>query len=115
MYFSLPTLTSILAIAGIVAATPISPRDTPDRYYLQTKVVGNSSDCGTDKNGLWLYSSHTGAGLGSAALSPNKTYAWEGYLNGTSALFTYPNSPGPWPMVVTYGAYQGWSLHQDIT
>lgn len=80
----------------------------PARYYLNTKVVnGNHKDTGSNKTNLWVYSHHTGAGLGDAGLSSNKSVAWEGYLNGTQQLFTTENNQiGPWPMVITTGPYQ---------
>lgn len=109
-----------MALTGLVAATPLpNKRQTtttpPDRYYLQTKVVDSSNDTGTDKDGLWVYSYHTGAGLGDVGLSSNKTWAWEGYLNGTQQLFTYPNAFAPWPLAVKYGPYQGTSTRKTST
>lgn len=109
MQFKVPTLTALLIAAGLASATPIAERDItpPSRYYLQTKVVGDNKDSGSNKNGLWVYSSHTGAGLGDACLSSNKSIAMVGYLNDTQQLFEYPNLQYPWPLNVGYGPYQG--------
>lgn len=117
MHFNLPSMAAILALTNLVTASPLlherqdsTSSDTvtpPDRYYLQTKVIGDNKDSGTNKDGLYLYSYHTGAGLGDIGLS-NVTTSWVGYLNGTQQLFTYPNAPYPWPMnVQLYGPYQG--------
>ncbi|KIW90606.1 uncharacterized protein Z519_08389 [Cladophialophora bantiana CBS 173.52] len=113
MQFSI--LLTLLSIFSLTPASPLQTRQTidpPARYYLQTKVVnGGHLDFGTNKTNLWLYSYHTGAGLGDAALSTNKSWAWEGYLNGSQQLMTYAgNQAGPWPMYIGYGPYQQWNL-----
>lgn len=102
-------MTTLLAAVGFSSATTLveERQSLPAKYYLQTKVVSNTVTCGTDKNGLWVYSYHTGAGLGDVGLSSNKSWAWEGYLNGTQQLFTYPNNEiGPWPLAIQTGTYQ---------
>ncbi len=115
MHFSVGLLTALLALfTSVATAAPLSEEkratiDPPARYYLQTKVVnGNHTDYGTNKSDLWLFSYHTGAGLGDAALSSNKSWAWEGYLNGSQQLFTYEdNEIGPWPLAIVYAnSYQ---------
>jgi len=114
MYFS----TAIIAAAAFLSAataSPIEERQTtttpPDRYYLRTQVEGKAPHCGTNKNDLWVYSYHTGAGLGDVGLSSNKSWAMEGYLNGSQQMFTYPgNEIGPWPLAIQSGAYQQWSV-----
>jgi hypothetical protein len=114
MHFSVALSTALLALfTSATTAAPLSEAratiDPPARYYLQTKVVnGNHTDHGTNKTDLWVFSYHTGAGLGDAALSSNKSWAWEGYLNGSQQLFTYPdNDVGPWPLAVVYdNSYQ---------
>jgi len=105
--------TVLLLCVNLVVGIPfLDARQTtttpPARYYLNTKVVnGNHKDTGTNKTNLWVYSHHTGAGLGDAGLSSNKSVAWEGYLNGTQQLFTYENNQiGPWPMSISTGPYQ---------
>jgi hypothetical protein len=114
MHFSTLT-TSLISLFAIATASPLNTRQTtttpPARYYLETKVVnGNHKDYGTNKTGLFLYSYHTGAGLGDAALSSNKSIAWEGYLNGTQQLFTTAgNNIGPWPLSVSFAQYTGMS------
>ncbi|KIX09781.1 uncharacterized protein Z518_00862 [Rhinocladiella mackenziei CBS 650.93] len=107
--------TALLSILSLATASPVlEARQTtapPDRYNLRTKLVnGDHIDCGSNKTDLWVYSYHTGAGLGDAGLSSNKSVAWEGYLNGTQQYFTYEgNELGPWPMYIGYGAYQQWN------
>lgn len=113
MFFNTISVTALLAATGLVAATPlITERQAtitpPDRFYLQTKVVGDQQSCGTDKDGLWVWSYHTGAGLSDAVLSSNKSYAVESYQNGTEILFVFPNEPDAWPLNNEYGPYQGW-------
>jgi len=106
MQLTLTTLlaTALLSLSGLATASPLlqtrQTTEPPARYYLKTKVDnGKHVDTGTNKTDLWVFSYHTGAGLGAAGLSPNKTDAWEGYLNGTQQLFTYPeNEIGPWPL-----------------
>ncbi|EXJ91851.1 hypothetical protein A1O3_00401 [Capronia epimyces CBS 606.96] len=114
MHFSAMLATTLLSILTLATAVPVLEArqtiDPPASYYLQTKVVnGQHKDSGTNKTDLWLYSYHTGAGLGDAALSSNKSWAWEGYLNGSQQLFTYENNEiGPWPLAIGYGTYQQW-------
>ncbi|RMD40061.1 hypothetical protein DV735_g5082, partial [Chaetothyriales sp. CBS 134920] len=106
--FALATSAPVAAAAN--SLTTVTP---PSLFYLQTQVVGALPDCGTNKNGLWLYSFHTGAGLGDAVLSRNKSSALQAYLNGTQQLFTYPNNKiGPWPLGITYVPY---SLFNYVT
>lgn len=70
-------------------------------------VNGDHEDFGSNKSALWLYSHHTGAGLGDAGLSSNRSWAMEAYLNGTQQVFTYENNQiGPWPLAIGYGPYQ---------
>ena len=101
----LSSLTLVTASPALDARQIVNP---PARYYLRTKVVnGKHKDCGTNKTNLWVYSHHTGAGLGDAGLSSNKSWAWQGYLNGSQQLFTYDNNQiGPWPLAIGYGPYQ---------
>jgi hypothetical protein len=110
------SLLSLLSLLSLATASPLDTRQTqtvtpPALYYLRTKVVnGAHKDTGSNKTNLYIYSYHTGAGLGDAALSSNKSIAWQGYLNGTQQLMTYPNNTiGPWPLSVQYGSYQGLS------
>lgn len=113
MQFSILLSTAVLCLSAAVQGLPLlEVRDTitpPARYYLHTKVVNidRHNDTGSNKTDLWLYSYHTGAGLGDVGLSSNKSIAWEGYLNGTQQLFTYENNQiGPWPLAIEYGPYQ---------
>ena len=114
MHFFTVVVTTLLAFSGITQAAPtINDRVTtippPSSFKLRTQVVPGIEDCGTDKNNLWLYSFHTGAGLGDAGLSANETHGMLAYLNGTEQLFGYPNttsaSQGPWSMEVTWVPY----------
>ncbi|KIW13467.1 hypothetical protein PV08_08655 [Exophiala spinifera] len=123
MQLTLTTLlaTALLSLSGLATASPLlqtrQTTEPPARYYLKTKVDnGKHVDTGTNKTDLWVFSYHTGAGLGAAGLSPNKTDAWEGYLNGTQQLFTYPeNEIGPWPLSFSsLNLYERW-LEADIS
>ncbi|KAL6251802.1 hypothetical protein RBB50_002012 [Rhinocladiella similis] len=121
MQISTLLTTAILSVFGLATASPLlqtrQTTEPPSRYYLRTSVVnGEHIDAGTNKSDLWVFSYHTGAGLGVAGLSPNKTSAWEGYLNGTQQLFTYPNNEiGPWPLSLVFGnSYQRW-VEADIS
>jgi len=117
MHFPTVLAATLLSLLGSVRASPLDTRQTttttadtvdpPAEYYLQTHVVnGGHRDCGSDKDGLWVYSFHTGAGLGDAALSSNKSWAWPAYLNASQQYFTYAdNDIGGWPMVVLGGTY----------
>ncbi|EXJ93422.1 hypothetical protein A1O1_01814 [Capronia coronata CBS 617.96] len=116
MYLStLLTATLLPLFTSKTTASPLLEKrqtiDPPARYYLRTQTVnGPHEDTGTNKTDLWLYSHHTGAGLGDAGLSSNQSWAWEGYLNGSQQLFTYEdNEVGPWPLAVGYGPYQQWN------
>lgn len=112
MHFSRVLASTLLSLLTLTTASPILETrqtiDPPSRYYLRTEVVnGDHEDSGSNKTNLWLYSHHTGAGLGDAGLSSNQSVAWEGYLNDTQQLFTYENNEiGPWPLSIGYGPYQ---------
>lgn len=102
-----------LALTSVTQASPLSRRvearqdQAPAKFYLQTQVLAGGSDTGSNKHGLYLFSYHTGAGLGIAAAqnsNPNGAYF---YLNGTELLWTYENNQiGPWPVSISSGAYQ---------
>ncbi|OCT52583.1 hypothetical protein CLCR_10785 [Cladophialophora carrionii] len=116
MHFTTILTASLLSVLSLTTASPLDTRQTqtvtpPALYYLRTKVVnGAHKDTGSNKTNLYVYSYHTGAGLGDAALSSNKSTAWQGYLNGTQQLMTYPNNAiGPWPLAVQNGPYQEWN------
>eukprot|EP01099_Mayorella_cantabrigiensis_P008468 TRINITY_DN7963_c0_g1_i1.p1 TRINITY_DN7963_c0_g1~~TRINITY_DN7963_c0_g1_i1.p1 ORF type:complete len:163 (-),score=1.57 TRINITY_DN7963_c0_g1_i1:306-794(-) len=116
MQFSAFLTLAVLLVTTTVQASPMLERrqtiTPPARYYLQTTVVnGDHEDFGSNKSALYLYSHHTGAGLGDAGLSSNISWAMEAYLNGTQQLFTYEgNQIGPWPLAIGYGPYQQWNL-----
>lgn len=111
MYFS-TLFASTAALCGtLVAATPIQARQS-DRFYLKTEVVNypGHNDTGSDKNGLYLFSYHTGAGTGIAAGQKTAPTADSSYfyLNGTQLLWNYPQSSlGPWPFNIVSSAYRG--------
>lgn len=111
---SLAILSSIsLALTSVTQASPLNRRTesrqttAPSKFYLETQVIAGGNDTGTNKGGLYLFSYHTGAGLGIAAAEhsdPNGSYF---YLNGTELLWTYTeNTIGPWPVAIEYGPYQ---------
>lgn len=111
---------SILASVGFAALpylTRASPlletrqEAAPSQFYLQTQVYPGIDDCGTNKDGLYVFSYHTGAGLGIAAAEADQLSSWF-YLNDTNLLFTYEdNEIGPWPTEILYGPYQGMSIN----
>lgn len=78
-------------------------------FYLQSQVYGNNPDLGTNKSGQYVFSYHTGAGLGIAAEGINIP-GMVAYLNGSFLSFTYNGSPGPWPAAISYGPYQSKSI-----
>lgn len=96
-----------LTLTSLAQASPLQARQAPDRFYLQTQVVPGVNDCGSNKQGLYVYSYHTGAGLGVATASPEAPSSWF-YLNDTQLLWTYPdNEIGPWPTTIDYYSYAG--------
>jgi len=116
MHFPTVLTAALLSLCAFATSSPLLQTrktiDPPALYYLRTKVVnGKHVDTGSNKTNLYVYSYHTGAGLGDVGLSPNKSSAMEGYLNGTQQLFTYENNQiGPWPLAIAYGnSYQQWS------
>lgn len=96
-----------LTIAGLSQASPIEARKALKNFQLKTKVIPGHKDCGSNKDGLYIFSYHTGAGQGIAA-GLNSSLTSYFYINGTGALlWTYPeNDIGPWPVVLDYGPYQ---------
>ena len=104
-------LTSVAAVAGFAAAAPLEAREgrPPSNFYLQSNVVSRSpKDFGSNKQGLWLGSYHTGAGLGAATFSADKSTAAVGSLNATGEIYQTQFKIGDyeWPMAVEYGPYQ---------
>lgn len=100
----------LAASTSFVSARSLETRQVPDRFYLQTQVVPGINDCGSNKQGLYVFSYHTGAGEGVAT---GETEAPSGddnswfYLNGTQLEWTYTNNTiGPWPVNIQYGSYQ---------
>lgn len=106
------TSTIIAAFASLTAALPtLDTRQTTyqsdiNYFYLQSEVYGDNIDAGTNKSGQYVFSYHTGAGLGMAAEDSNQP-GMVAYLNNTDLLFTYNGSIGPWPFAIEYGPYQG--------
>lgn len=97
-----------LTIAGLSQASPIQSRAALKNFQLKTKVIPGHKDCGSDKNGLYIFSYHTGAGLGIAA-GLNESMTSYFYINETTQglSWTYPeNEIGPWPVEIEYGPYQ---------
>jgi hypothetical protein len=98
-------------LTGLVAALPQAspPANTvmpPPVFKLQAKVIPGIEDCGTDKNGLWLTSFHTGAGLGDAVLINNRSRAMPAFFNGTDQFFGNHSDPNfTWPMQIGYVPY----------
>lgn len=96
-----------LAAAKLTNASPIEARQNLDTFLLETQVVPGNYDCGSNKGGLYIFSYHTGAGLGIAAGSPEPTSGTHFYLNDTTLTWTYDgNEIGPWKTSIIYGPYQ---------
>jgi hypothetical protein len=85
--------------------TNLETRAAPKNFKLKTTVVNGKHDTGSKKGNLWVYSYHTGAGLGDAALINNKTVGNVGHLNATELLFSIGQYE--WPMVLDYEPYAG--------
>jgi hypothetical protein len=111
MHFSM-IAASIAATAGLAAAAPLVEARQgrpPANFYLQSKVKSQSpKDLGSNKQDLWLGSYHTGAGLGAATFSPNKSSGAVASLNATGDIYQTAFQIGEykWPMAVEYGPYQ---------
>lgn len=96
-------------LAGFASSSPLETRQAPAQFWLKTSVAPGINDCGSSKDGLFLSSYHTGAGLGKAVgvraqPDPGSPYF---YLNDTDLLWVTPgNDVGPWPVTIDYGAYQ---------
>lgn len=111
MHFS-TLLASIAAVAGLAAAAPVMETRQgrpPSSFKLQAKVKSDSpKDYGSNKQDLYLYSYHTGAGLGAATFGANATTAPVASLNATDSGYQVAFQIGEykWPLVIGYGAYQ---------
>lgn len=96
----------LLTAAGLSEASPLQARQAPAQFQLKTKVIAGTKDTGSKKDGLYIFSYHTGAGQGMAA-AENQTSTSYFYLNQTTLLWSYPdNEIGPWKTIIEYGAYQ---------
>jgi hypothetical protein len=98
----------MLTLITTILASPTQRREAASNaeYYLQTCVTNGTNDYGTDKEGLYVFSYHTGAGLGDATLTPNISVASKGFLNGTYQQFDQ-NTTIPVAMVLGYEPYAG--------
>jgi hypothetical protein len=98
----------MLALFTTILASPTHRRRAASNaeYYLQTCVINGINDYGTNKEGLYVVSYHTGAGLGDAALTSNISVASKGFLNGTYQQFDQ-NTTFPVAMVLGYEPYAG--------
>lgn len=114
MKLTTAALISASALTAFVSATPIEARQiearqAPDKFRLKTQVIisADTNDTGTNKDGLYVYSYHTGAGLGAATASSGASNSSWFYLNSTNALlWTYEgNNIGPWPVAIEYKSY----------
>lgn len=115
MYNPALIITSLLAATAL--AVPISQversptdlqiRAPPTNFKLKTTVINGKNDTGTKKGNLWVYSYHTGAGEGDAALSSNKTVGNIGHLNASNSALLFDIDDTQWPMVLDYEPYAG--------
>jgi len=108
-YFSVIASLTLGVLTHLTNASPIvqARQDAvPAQFLLQTQVYDSSNDHGTNKDGLYVISYHTGAGQGVAAAETAVPTSWF-YFNDTTLQFSYPNNEiGPWPVDIEYGAYQ---------
>lgn len=110
-----PTLIIASLLAATALATPINDieardvemRAAPTNFKLKTVVINGKNDTGTKKGNLWVYSYHTGAGLGDAALINNKTVGNVGHLNASNSALLFKIGDYEWPMVLDYEPYAG--------
>jgi hypothetical protein len=102
----------MLALSTTILTSPSQRRQAVSNaeYYLQTCVINGTNDDGTDKEGLYVVSYHTRAGLGDAALTSNISVASKGFLNGTYQQFDQ-NTASPGSMVLGYEPYAGKCSH----
>ena len=111
-------IASLLAVSAV--ATPISnvderapsdleTRAAPTNFKLKTTVIDGKNDTGSNKGNLWVYSYHTGAGLGDAALSSNKTWGDVGHINASNSALLFSIGEYEWPMALDYEPYAAWS------
>jgi len=113
-------LAVVLLFLTLSLASPIrNPRAASSKeFYLQTSVVNGTADTGSSKEGLYVYSYHTGAGLSDAELTPNKSIADRGFLNSTNQEFQYNLSDSLiWGLVLasdsTYASWQPVQIDAD--
>jgi len=99
---------TLLATLAASAPTP-EPSVTPTgkEYYLKTAVIdgGDSS-----KDGLYLHTYHTGAGLNDVVLSSSSDGSPKGFLNGTYQEFDL-GGDFPWGLDVSGSSnYANWEF-----
>lgn len=99
-----------MAILPAVLASPAGRRwaVSNNEYYLKTCVINATDDYGTNKEGLYVASYHTGAGLNDVALISDISGASKGFLNDTYQQFDY-NTSFPWYLDLGYEPYAGQS------
>jgi hypothetical protein len=84
---------TLLSAKSALASPVLDHQNINSTYHLKTRTTDPSSD----KNGLYVSSYHTGAGLSDAVLTSNKTHASRCFLNDTYMLFDF-GPDVPWGM-----------------
>jgi hypothetical protein len=108
---------TLLTFTGLTLAAPLEARQgrPPSTFRLQSKVKSSSpKDLGSSKQDLYLFSYHTGAGLGAATFGNDSSTAPTASLNATGDIYQVAFKLGDyeWPMTVQYGSYQ---TMEDVT
>lgn len=90
----------------------VSRLEPSKEFYLKTHSIYTPPGCVDShiesKDGLYLTSYHTGAGLSDITFTSDKTIAAKAFLNGTVLQFDY-NSTFPWGMFMVGATnYAGW-------
>ena len=108
---------SILCLFSTLAVFPlatsmVSRLEPSKEFYLKTHSIYTPPGCvdshTESKDGLYLTSYHTGAGLSDITFTSDKTIAAKAFLNGTVLQFDY-NSTFPWStFMVGATNYAGW-------
>ncbi|OCK89025.1 uncharacterized protein K441DRAFT_668273 [Cenococcum geophilum 1.58] len=118
---SLPLLALALALPKATPTTSATPTPTltptGPLYHLRTRLKPVSAANATlpaHLAGLWLYASHTGAGLNDPLFASNRSWAIAGFLNATDpagGAFQEFDLGNYWPYGFNfrYEPYAGWS------
>jgi len=95
---------ALFSTAAVAVPAPQATSEAlkPNEFYIKTSSKVKEFDS------LWLFSYHTGAGLGDAAFNKSSQYKEKAYFSGTNLTFNL-GTTFPWGLELAYEPYTTFS------